>query len=158
MTKANTMILDIPAEGIVQTTKEIHLINVRSSDKKVREAIRAKAFELFQQGARVSVVARELQVNMVTVCRWHKFFCEGDTSLLEGERRRGAVSGRQSKLNKTQQQELQQAIKGKIPVDHALPYRRWSFAAVAELVMKKFGLKVSRVTAGKWLENCMKDE
>ena len=148
------MISEFPQEGVVQTTKVIRVINVKSSDRKVREAIRARAYALFQEGFRACDVARKLQVNVVTISRWLKAFREGDCSLLKGERRRGSGTGNKSILDKRQLEELRKAIAGKAPVDYSLPYRRWSFAAVMELVEQKFGIKVSRVTAGKWLANC----
>ena len=148
------MILELPAEGIVQTTKVVRLINIKSSEKKVRKAIRAKAFALFQKGIGACDVARKLQVNVVTMSRWFKAFRAGDCSLLKGERRRGSSVSKKSILDKAQLEELRNAIMGKAPVDYSLPYRRWSFAAVAELVEQKFGVKVSRVTAGKWLAMC----
>ena len=148
------MISELPAEGIVQTTKVVRVINVRSSDKKVREAIRTKAYALFQEGFRACDVARKLEVNVVTISRWFKAYREGDSSLLEGEHRRGPAAGRKRLLTITQLEELRNAIMGKAPVDYSLPYRRWSFAAVMELVEQKFDVKVSRVTAGKWLAGC----
>ena len=148
------MISELPAKGIVQTTKVVRVINVKSSDRKVRDAIRAKAYALFQEGFGACDVARKLQVNVVTISRWFKAFREGDCSLLVGERRRGPMNGRNALLNKVQLEELQNILKTKVPVEFALPYRRWSFAAVVELVKIKFGLEVSRVTAGKWLAEC----
>ena len=146
----------VPVKGIVQTTKVIRVINVKSSDRKVREAIRTKAYALFQEGFGACDVARKLQVNVVTISRWFKAYREGDSSLLEGERRRGPAIGRKTLLTNAQLEELRNAIKAKTPVDYSLPYRRWSFAAVAELVEQKFGIKVSRVTAGKWLAECQR--
>ena len=148
------MISELPAKGIVQTTKVIQVINIKSSDRKVREAIRAKAFALFQEGIGACEVARKLRVNVVTISRWFKAFRAGDCSLLKGERRRGSGTGKNAILDKSQLEELRAAIDGKVPVEYSLPYRRWSFAAVAELVEQKFGIKASRVTAGKWLAMC----
>ena len=150
------MISELPAKGIVQTTKVVRVINVKSSDRKVRDAIRAKAYALFQEGFGACDVARKLQVNVVTISRWFKAFRAGDCSLLKGERRRGSTVGKKSILGKAQLEELRAAIDGKVPVEYSLPYRRWSFAAMAELVEQKFGVKVSRVTAGKWLVACQK--
>ena len=148
------MISEFPQEGVVLNTKVVRVINVKSSDRKVRDAIRAKAYALFQEGFGAGDVARKLQVNVVTMSRWFKAFRAGDCSLLKGERRRGAGTGKNTILDKKQQEELRNAIAAKVPVDYSLPYRRWSFAAVAELVEQKFGVKVSRVTAGKWLAMC----
>ena len=148
------MISELPAKGIVQTTKVIQVINIKSSDRKVREAIRAKAFALFQEGIGACEVARKLRVNVVTISRWFKAFREGDSSLLEGEHRRGPVAGQKKLLTNAQLEELRNAIMGKAPVDYSLPYRRWSFAAMMELVKGKFGIQVSRVIAGKWLAKC----
>ena len=148
------MISELPAKGIVQTTRVIRVINIKSSDRKVRDAIRAKAYALFQDGLGACEVARKLEVNVVTISRWFKAYREGDSSLLEGERRRGSGTGKNAILDKSQLEELRAAIAGKVPVEYSLPYRRWSFAAVAELVEQKFGIKVSRVTAGKWLGEC----
>ena len=150
------MISELPAKGIAQTTKVIRVINIKSSDRKVREAIRAKAYALFQEGIGACEVARKLEVNVVTISRWFKAFREGDSSLLEGERRRGPATGRKKLLTNAQQEELRNAIMEKTPIDYSLPYRRWSFAAVMELVKGKFGIQVSRVTAGKWLVACQK--
>ena len=145
---------DLPAEGIVHTTRVIQQINVRSCDRKVREAIRVKAYALFREGVGVCDCSRLLEVNVVTVSRWFKAFREGDCSLLKGKRRRGSVAGKRSILDKSQMKELRNMLMTKCPVDYFLPYRRWSFAAVSELVKMKFGKEVSRVTAGKWLASC----
>ena len=145
----------VPVKGVVLNTKVVRVINVKSCDRKVREAIRAKAYALFQKGFGACDVARKLQVNVVTISRWLKAYREGDCELLKGgERRRGSVAGQRAILDKSQLEELRAAIDGKVPVEYSLPYRRWSFAAVAELVEQKFGIKVSRVTAGKWLAEC----
>lgn len=145
--------VEFSEEVVVQTTKTVRLINVRSSDRKAREAIRKKACELFQKGARPCAVSRELGVQTVTVCRWFKAFQNGGKALLEGERRRWPAQDGRTLLTKFQMEELRNALE-KRPLDYLLPYRRWSFAAVAELVKAKFGLDVSRVTAGKWLAQC----
>ena len=156
MMETNTMIAEFPQEGVVLNTKVVRVINVKSSDRKVRDAIRAKAYALFQEGFGAGDVARKLQVNVVTMSRWFKAFRAGDCSLLKGERRRGSSVGKKSILDKAQLEELRAAIDGKVPVEYSLPYRRWSFAAMAELVEQKFGIKASRVTAGKWLVMCQK--
>ena len=143
--------VEFAEEGIVQTTKVIRLINVKSSDKKARMAIRQRAYELFLEGEGVCAVARKLCIQPISVSRWFKAFRQGNNSLLEGERQRGAVAGKRTLLDKSQMEELGSILSEKVPIDCALPYKRWSFSAVQELVGKKFGIEVSRVTAGKWL-------
>ena len=143
--------VEFAEEGIVQTTKVVRLINVKSSDKKARMAIRQKAYELFLEGEGVCAVAQKLGVQPVSVSRWFKAFRQGDDSLLKGERRRGAVAGRRTLLDKSQMEDLRKALVNQSPIDYSLPYKRWSFSAVQKLVGKKFGLDISRVTAGKWL-------
>lgn len=141
----------------VWTAKVVRRINLRSSGKKVRETVRRQTYELFQKGAKISEVARCLGVQAATVGRWFRMFRAGDDSIFRGECRRGPAEP-QRLLDQSRMEELRRIVVNRSPVECQLAYRRWSYAAVAELVKAKFGLKVSRVTAGKWLKLCQKGE
>ena len=125
-------------------------IDLRRSGRAGRASVRLRAYELFRQGARICDVCRELGVQRSTVNRWFRMFRAGDDSLLRGERSRRPAEPRRL-LDPARLAELREAVVGQTPVEYRLPYKRWSYAAVAELVKAKFGLEVSRVTAGKWL-------
>lgn len=141
--------IKLPENGIVCVTKVV--LDLKSSTLETRMAIRASAYSLFRSGYNAGSVARMLSVNLVTVNRWHKAFRSGDLRIFHGERARGGGVGSGRLLDKHQMAELRNAVATGSPVDYKLPFRRWTYTAVAELVKAKFGIKVSRVTAGKWL-------
>ena len=126
-----------------KANRTAHTADLRAGGRKIRESIRARAYGLFRQGARGCDAARRLGVRAATVNRWFRAFRAVDPAPPKVVAR--------SILSPGRMEELRQALLDKEPLDFSLPYRRWSYAAVAELVEAKFGLKVSRVTAGKWL-------
>ena len=132
-------------------------VDLRACGSGKRDGIRARAHRLFRQGARGCDAARELGVQAATVCRWFRAFRAEECSMPDGERPRGAKADARRRLSPAQMEELRKALADGRPLDFSLPYRRWSYAAVAELVEAKFGLKISRVTAGSWLAMCRRE-
>ena len=132
-------------------------IDLRRSGRADRAPFRLRAHELFLQGTQVCEVCRKLGVQRSTVNRWFRMFRAGDESILRGERSRRPAEPRRL-LDLARLEELREAVVGQTPVECRLPYKRWSYAAVVELVKAKFGLEVSLVTAGKWLAMFRKKE
>ncbi|MCQ2403130.1 MAG: winged helix-turn-helix domain-containing protein [Lentisphaeria bacterium] len=149
MMNTDAKMIILPENGVVRVTKT--MLDLKSSSLETRMAVRASAYSLFRCGHKTGTVARMLGVNVVTVKRWLKAFRSGDLRIFHGEKVRGGGVGSGRLLDERQMAELRDAVAAAHPVDYQLPFRRWTFAAVAELVKAKFGVKVSRVTAGKWL-------
>jgi transposase len=99
-----------------------------------RDARRARAAELFAEGASGAEVARRVGVSRATTTRWRRLFETGGRAALVATRRRG----RPSRLLPAALARVDRALL-RPPRDFGYDLDRWSLAAVAALIEKLTG-------------------
>ena len=105
---------------------------------------------MLQAGATHAAVAEAMGVNVRTVAKWSaRFRVFGWESLRQ--RRRGRRLGEQEALSEDQQAEVIVVLTGKNPDQLQLPGVLWDRAAVRALIIKLFGIELTRQTVGVYL-------
>jgi transposase len=84
------------------------------------------------------------------VNRWIKRYREGGFPGLAA-RRRGRRAGEQAALTGTQQQEVIALVRDSTPDQLGLPGFLWTREAVAELIARRYGVRLARTTMGAYL-------
>jgi transposase len=103
-----------------------------------------------QNGAPVGQTAKQFGVNRGTVSMWLKKRREGGEAALR-KKRQGRPPGK--KISAGQARVVIRAIVDHTPDQLKLPFALWTREAVRDLIAKRFGLRVSVMTAGRWLKS-----
>lgn len=115
-----------------------------------QEELRRRAVALVLEGRSQGEVARLLGVSRQSVNEWVAAFRRGgDEALASGKR--GRRLGEQTLLESWQQAQIAKAIKERNPDQLRLPGFLWTRALVCELIERRFGVRVSEKTAGRYL-------
>ena len=93
---------------------------------------------------------RVFGVHPNAVNRWIRRYREGGFPGL-GARRRGRRAGEQAALTEPQQQEVIALVWEATPDQLGLPGLLWTGEAVAELIARRYGLRLARTTMGAYL-------
>lgn len=121
----------------------------RLSDE-AQEDLRRRVVAAVVSGRSQAEAAAVFGVSLRSVSRWMKALRDsGDEGLRSG--RRGRRPEEQKALGPRQQARLRRAVLGKFPDQLALPGLVWTRGQVGELVWRWFGVRLSRVTIGKYL-------
>lgn len=113
-------------------------------------ALRERAVRLVLAGETYQSVGEAMGVNVRTVGKWvARFEVSGWSGL--GERRRGRRPGEQMSLSEDQQAQLVALIKGRNPDQLQIEGVLWSRGAVKALILRRFGVSLSRQTVGVYL-------
>lgn len=125
----------------------------RQDGRKVPHAAQAEkrllGIELLKRGKTVLEVAKIFQVSRRAVEKWRKRHRE------EGKKGlRAKTKGRpkEIRLSQDQSREISKSITDKLPEQLKLPYALWTREAVKELIWKRYKLKVSISTVGRYLQ------
>ena len=101
----------------------------------VLEQRRQHAVAMMKQGLKPTVVAKALQVSLVSVGRWQKAVEEGGVKALAAK----PVPGRPPKLDLAQRQRIGQLLlKG--PAHFGYQTQLWTLERIAEVIEKTFGV------------------
>ena len=122
----------------------------RSLSREAQAAIRLLAVAAVQQGAPVGQTAKQFGVNRGTVSMWLKKRREGGETALR-KKRQGRPLGK--KISAARARVVMRAIVDHTPDQLKLPFALWTREAVRDLIGKKFQLRVSVMTAGRWLKS-----
>jgi len=122
----------------------------RSLSREAQEAIRIRAVEAVRRGGRVGRTAKEFGVNRGTVSMWLKKYREAGKAGLR-KKRQGRPPGK--KISGAQARAVVRMIIDHTPDQLKLPFALWTREAVRDLIAKKFQLRVSVMTAGRWLKS-----
>ena len=106
-------------------------------------ALRNRAVRAVLGGMTQAQAARVFWVHPNAVNRWIKRYRQGGWAGLS-EQRRGRRAGEQAALSKTQQQEVVALVREATPDQLGLPGFLWTREAVAELIARRYSVRLAR--------------
>jgi transposase len=115
-----------------------------------QEELRRRAVALVGEGHSQGEVARLLDVSRQSVNEWVAVHRAGGDRALAA-RKRGRRQGEKTVLAPWQQAQVAKAIREKNPDQLRLPGFLWTRALVCELIDRRFGVRVTEKTAGRYL-------
>ena len=119
----------------------------RKLDHKTLEALRLRAVEQVQQGARPEDVAAALGLHRKTVYAWVKRYREGGRNALLAR----PVPGRPPRLGEEQLRELSALLAETDPRQFDFELALWTSDLVREVIRRKFGVSLSPVSVTRQL-------
>jgi transposase len=124
--------------------------DTRSLPAAAQAALRNRAVRAVLDGMTQAEAARVFRVHPNAVNRWIRRYREGGWAGL-GEQRRGRRPGEQPVLSPSQQQEVIALVRETTPDQLGLAGFLWTRDAVAELIIRRYGLWLARTTVGGYL-------
>ena len=124
--------------------------DARSFSTETQEVIRRRTVRAVRDGMQQTAAARHFGVARGTVARWMKMVRTKGIRSLAGHKKgrpRGA-----SRLTGWQVALVVRAIKNRTPDQLKLPFALWTREAVQAFIARKFNVRVSLVTMGRWLK------
>jgi len=121
----------------------------RTFDHKTLEEIRLMAVERVREGARAAEVIEAYGFNRTTIYKWLKATLRpgmGTKAL-----RSTKATGRPRTLTPAQEKQVFRWINGRDPRQYGLDFGLWTRAVVAELIEKKFGIRLGVTAVGALL-------
>jgi transposase len=115
-----------------------------------QEELRRRAVAAVKNGVTRTEVARLLGLPRQTVGLWVQAYETGGEAAL-ASKRRGRKEGSGTMLLPWQAAQIAQALRDRRPEQLKLPFFLWTREAVALLIERRFGIQVSRSTAGRYL-------
>jgi transposase len=126
--------------------------DARSLPGAAQAALRERAVRAVLEGMSQAEAARVFGVHPNAVNRWVQRYREGGWAGL-AERRRGRRGGEQAALTVGQQQEVTALVRETTPDQLGLSGFLWTREAVAELIARRYGLRLARTTVGAYLRS-----
>lgn len=120
----------------------------RSLSAQAQEDLRRKAVKAVMKGHTRQAVAELFGVTRQSVGAWVKCYAENGVKALKA-RRRGRCPG--CRLQPWQAAQIVKTIEDKHPEQLKMPFYLWTRKAVLLLIKKRFGIRVSVWTAGRYL-------
>jgi transposase len=124
--------------------------DTRSLPAAAQAALRNRAVRAVLGGMSQAHAARAFGVHPNAVNRWIKRYRQGGWAGL-AERRRGRPAGEQAALTQGQQQEVIVLVRESTPDQLGLAGYLWTREAVAELISRRYGVRLARTTMGAYL-------
>lgn len=121
----------------------------RKLDRKAQEAIRLMAVERVREGELPSDVIASYGMNRTTIHKWLNRTKGKGAGLRKLKSRKG--TGRPRSLTGKQEQQVFRWINGKNPMQYGFDFGLWSRRIVGELVLEKYGVKLSPGSIGALL-------
>lgn len=125
--------------------------DTRRLTKQERIGVRVKVVEAVKSGMGKSEAARAFGVSANSVTTWTQAFDQGGHEAVKADRR-GRPAGVSRRLTARQGTQLQGWIRDRTPDQLKLPFMLWTREAVVQLIWKRFGVRVSVWTAGRYLK------
>ncbi|KMP11013.1 transposase [Candidatus Nitromaritima sp. SCGC AAA799-A02] len=122
--------------------------DARSLPSIAQEDLRRKAVNAVLSGKKHTEVARIFAVARPTVSRWVKLHKACGTKALKAKKKGRPKGGR---LKPWQAARIAKAVIDRNPRQLKLPFYLWTREAVAELIEKRYGLRLSIWTVGRYL-------
>ena len=121
----------------------------RTFDHQTLEAIRLMAIERVRKGERPAEVIASYGFNRTTIYKWiaAAFTPGGGVKLLCSK----PATGRPRTLNPAQERRVCRWINGRDPRQYGLDFGLWTRAIVAQLIEKKFGVRLGVTAVGELL-------
>ncbi|QIJ72678.1 IS630 family transposase [Thermosulfuriphilus ammonigenes] len=131
------------------STPKVPRIDARKLPPKAQEALRFRAVHaVLEQGKTQEEVAQMLGIARTTVTYWLKLYRQGGEEALK-IKPRGRPKG--GKLLGWQAATICSIIRDRCPDQLKLPFSLWTREAVGQLIERKFGIRLSIWTVGRYL-------
>lgn len=124
--------------------------DARRLSQAAQEELRLRAVALVEEGRTQVEAAEILDVSRQSVSEWVRAHRVGGEEALRA-RKRGRKAGEKTALTSRQQDRIAKAIREKNPDQLKLPGFLWTRALVCELIDRRYGVRVSEKTAGRYL-------
>ena len=124
--------------------------DTRSLPAAAQAALRSRAVRAVLDGMTQTQAARVVGVHHNAVNQWVKRYRQGGWEGL-AERRRGRRPGEQAALSEPQQQEVIALVRESTPDQLGLAGFLWTREAVAELIARRYGVRLARTTMGAYM-------
>jgi transposase len=124
-------------------------VDARSLSPKAQERIRQLAVKAVLEGAKQVVVANLYDVTRRAVAKWLKSYRDGGVQALTAKSKGRPKGG---SLLPWQAAQIAKTVVDHHPEQLKLPFYLWTREAVAKLILRKFGIRVSLSTAGRYLK------
>ncbi|HLE11417.1 MAG: transposase [Bdellovibrionales bacterium RIFOXYD12_FULL_39_22] len=126
--------------------------DARSQDQATQATIRQKAVRAIINGATQVEAAKTFEVTRQAVGKWWAAYKQGGFPAIEKKSRRPKSVDSNSGLLGWQCASIVRTIKAKTPDQLMFPFMLWTRESVADLIEKRFGIKLSRWTVGRLLK------
>lgn len=123
----------------------------RTLSPAAQEELRRRAVAAVLNGSSRTEVGELFGVPRQTVGLWVKAYHAGGEEALTSKRR-GRPAGAGAKLLPWQAAQVAQALRDSRPEQLKLPFYLWTRDAVVELIKRRFDVRISRWTAGRYLK------
>ena len=124
-------------------------VDARSLSPKAQERIRQLAVKAVLEGAKQVAVAKLYGVTRRAVAKWLKSYRDGGVQALTAKPKGRPKGG---SLLPWQAAQIAKTVVDHHPEQLKLPFYLWTREAVAKLIHRKFGIRVSLSTAGRYLK------
>lgn len=127
----------------------MELTDGRKLTRSAQDAVRRKAVQAVISGRMSQTAASEIfGVSRTSVCLWVNAYKRAGEAGLTSKRKGRPCGG---KLSKEQEASIRKSVLGKNPGQLRLPGLLWTRDLVGELIERRFGLRISRWTVGRYL-------
>ena len=124
--------------------------DTRKESQKGQDGIRRKVVRAVVSGMKQVEAAKIFGVSRTSIWTWIKAYAQSGEGGL-GSKKRGRKKG--NALTAQQAASIRKAVLGKTPGQLRLPGFLWTRDSVAELIFRRFGLRLSRWTIGRHLKD-----
>jgi transposase len=124
--------------------------DARSLPAKAQEAIRRKAVNAVLDGMRKKEAAKIFGVTRQTIGKWIRAYKKGGEKELKAKRQGRPKGGT---LLPWQAAQIANSVIDRQPEQLKLPFYLWTRKAVAELIERKYGIRLSIWTVGRYLNH-----
>lgn len=124
--------------------------DARTLDAATQAHLRRLTVLAVRDGMKQTAAARKYQVSVRAVNQWMALDRAGGLKALMAKRRGRPAGG--GRLNARQAARLRHLVIGKMPDQLKLPFYLWTRAAVAQLIAREYGKRVSLSTVGRYLK------
>jgi len=122
----------------------------RSLAPEAQAALRIRAIQAIQGGMRRGKAAETFRVTTQAIRNWYRKFKQGGWDALAGKPRGRPKTG--GALKRWQAERISQVVRDRVPDQLRMPFILWTADAVRELIMKRYGVKVSTRTVQRYLK------
>ena len=124
--------------------------DARTLEPSALHLLRRQVVQAVRGGMSQTEAARTFGASLRAVSKWRRLDREGGLRALT-LKRRGRRPG-EGLLSGTRAARIRSLIVGKLPDQLTLPFYLWTRAAVASLIAREYGVAVSLVTVGRYLQ------
>jgi transposase len=121
--------------------------DARKLDHATLEALRMRAVRSVQDGESPEIVARTLRVTIRAMYRWLADYRGGGWNALKAK----PLAGRPPKLDDKKLKWIYDTVTQKTPLQLKFEFALWTREMVAELIKRKYGIRLARNSVGRLL-------